>query len=98
MTDLRLHTSLAAALGDYYTDPATRVPEMPPMHWGGAKVVFDTIAAEGGVVVSDATAESLADILMDLRMDGPAGEDWTYQQTMRHYAAAIVRHLREQPE
>jgi hypothetical protein len=49
MTDLK--NKLAAALGDYYTDPATRVPEMPPMHWGGAKVVLDVLEAEGTVLV-----------------------------------------------
>jgi hypothetical protein len=27
---------------------------------------------------------------MDLRLDGPARNDWTYQQTARHYAGIII--------
>jgi hypothetical protein len=37
--------------------------------------------------------ERLADLLMDLRMDGPAAEGWTYQQAMRHYAENILARL-----
>jgi hypothetical protein len=40
--------------------------------------------------VTDPDVEALADLFMDLRLDGPAAEGWTYQQTARHYARIIL--------
>lgn len=40
-------------------------------------------------------AEALADLLMDLRMDGPAADGATYQDTMRHYAHIILARMEE---
>jgi hypothetical protein len=38
----------------------------------------------------DPDVEKLADLFMDLRLDGPATDGWTYQQTARHYARIIL--------
>ena len=38
----------------------------------------------------DADVEALADLFMDLRLDGPAADGWTYQDTARHYARIIL--------
>jgi hypothetical protein len=39
--------------------------------------------------------ERLADLFMDLRLDGPSGDGWTYQETARHYATIILARLAE---
>ena len=40
--------------------------------------------------MTDQDVEALADLFMDLRLDGPAADGWTYQQTARHYARIIL--------
>lgn len=41
------------------------------------------------------SSEALADLLMDLRMDGLAADGATYQDTMRHYAHIILARMEE---